>query len=75
MKKNMTDIERLARKIFDAVEWDLRFRNGISSEWGKIEKKIQKEIRETNEKLIVDVLVKFLSPRKEKSDPSKHTIL
>lgn len=50
---------QLAKKIFEAVETDLRDRRGIRHEWDMIDEEIQKEIRDTNVKAIRSLLVLF----------------
>lgn len=57
----MKDSKKLAKKIFEAVERDLRDRRGLRHEWDRIEDDIQKEIRETNEANIAKILKRVKS--------------
>lgn len=57
----MKDSKLLAKKIFEAVERDLRDRRGLRHEWDRIEDDIQKEIRETNEANIAKILKRVKS--------------
>ena len=61
----MTKMEnaKLAIKIFRAIERDLRDRRGIRHEWDRVDRDIQREIRKTNQKIIL----KFLENKNEKA--------
>jgi hypothetical protein len=49
-------IAALAKKIFAAVESDLRDRRGIRHEWDHVDKEVQEEIRITNQQAIEKIL-------------------
>ena len=53
-------VEDIAKEIFEKIESDLRDRRGIRHEWDMVDDDIQEEIRETNQKHIVDVLAKYI---------------
>lgn len=57
----MKDSKKLAKKIFEAVERDLRDRRGLKQEWNLIDEEIQQEIRETNEANIAKILKRVKS--------------
>lgn len=54
------DVQMLAKKIFKAIENDLRDRRGIRHEWERVDSEIQKEIRETN----IENIAAYLRPLK-----------
>jgi hypothetical protein len=48
--------EEAAKKIFEAIERDLRDRRGLKHEWSSIDESIQQEIRDTNIASIAKIL-------------------
>ncbi len=56
----MNNLNKLAKKLFKAVADDLRNRRGLLYEWNVVDKEAQIEIRNTNEKKILEILKKEL---------------
>lgn len=56
----MRNLNDIAKKIFKSVEEDLRYRYGIGDEWDSAEQSTIKEIRETNEAKILEILEDLL---------------